>query len=166
MAKKGKTKKEEDKGLEPSVVPRWLSPFERMEEMFEEFFRRPFGRPWFPSFPKLFEEMRPSPTVDIFEDGDDIVVKSELPGMTKDDIEVNITEDTITISGEKKSEEKIERKNYYRLERSYGSFSRSFDLPVKIQPDKARASFKDGVLEVRLPKSEEAKKRVRKITIE
>jgi HSP20 family protein len=164
MAKK-KTKKEEDKGLEPSVVSRWPSPFERIEELFEDFFRRSF-RPWFPSFPRLFEEMKPTPTVDIFEDGDDIVVKSELPGMTKDDIEVNITENTITISGEKKSEEKIEKKNYYRLERSYGSFCRSFDLPVKIQPDKAKASFKDGVLEVRLPKSEEAKKRVRKITIE
>ncbi len=165
MAKKKKTKKEE-KGLEPLIPSRWLSPFERMEEMFEDFFRRPFSRPWFPSFPRLFEEMKPSPSVDIFEEGDDVVVKSELPGLTKDDIEVNITENTITISGEKKTEEKVEKKNYYRLERSYGSFCRSFELPAEIQPDKAKASFKNGVLEVRLPKSEEAKKKIRKIAIE
>lgn len=167
MAKKEKTeKKAEEKGLEPVTPSRWLSPFERMEELFEDFFRRPFGRPWFPSFPRIFEEMKPSPSVDIFEEGDDVVVKSELPGMTKDDIEVNITENSITISGEKKSEEKVERKNYYRLERSYGSFCRSFELPTEIQPDKATASFKNGVLEVRLPKSEEAKKKARKITIQ
>ncbi|GAB4547374.1 MAG: Hsp20/alpha crystallin family protein [Thermodesulfovibrionia bacterium] len=159
-------KKKEEKGLEPITPARWLSPFERMEELFEDFFRRPFGRPWFPTIPRLFEEMKPSPSVDIYEEGDDIVVKSELPGMTKDDIEVNITENTITISGEKKSEEKVEKKNYYRLERSYGSFSRSFELPAEIKPDKAKATFKDGVLEVRLPKSEEAKKKVRKIAIE
>lgn len=159
-------KKEEEKGLEPIIPSRWLSPFERMEELFEDFFRRPFGRPLFPIAPRLFEEMKPSPSVDIYEEGDDIVVKSELPGMTKDDIEVNITENTITISGEKKSEEKVEKKNYYRLERSYGSFCRSFELPAEIKPDKAKASFKDGVLEVRLPKSEEAKKKVRKIAIE
>jgi len=159
-------KKKEEKGLEPLRPSIWLSPFERMEEIFEEFMRRPFGRHWLPSFPRLFEEMRPSPSVDIFEDGDDIVVKSELPGMTKDDIEVNITGNTITISGDKRSEEKVEKRNYYRLERSYGSFSRSFELPVEIKPEKAKATFKNGVLEVRLPKSEEAKKRVKKITIE
>lgn len=159
-------KKEEEKGLEPLLTSRWLSPFERMEELFEDFFRRPFGRPWFPAIPRIFEEMKPSPSVDIYEEGDDIVVKSELPGMTKDDIEVNITENTITISGEKKAEEKVEKKNYYRLERSYGSFCRSFELPAEIKPDKAKASFKDGVLEVRIPKSEEAKKKVRKVTIE
>jgi len=159
-------KKKEERGLEPIIPSRWLSPFERMEELFEDFFRRPFGRPWSPLIPRLFEEMRPSPSVDIYEDKDDIVVKSELPGMTKDDIEVNITANTITISGKKKAEEKIEEKNYYRLERSYGSFSRSFELPVEIKPDKAKASFKDGVLEVRLPKTEEAKSKVHKVTIE
>jgi len=159
-------KKTEKKALEPYRPSTWLSPFERMEELFEDFFRRAFERPWWPSISRRFEEMELSPSVDIFEEGDDIVVKTELPGMTKDDIEVNLTENTITISGEKKREEKVERDNYYHLERSYGSFRRSFDLPAEVQTDKAKASFKNGVLEVRIPKTEEAKKKVQKIKIE
>jgi len=86
--------------------------------------------------------------------------------MTKKDIEVNISDDTITLSGEKKKEEKVEKKNYYHLERSYGSFSRSFRLPTDVQTDKAKASFKNGVLEIRIPKTEEAKKKTKKITIQ
>jgi HSP20 family protein len=164
MAKR-KEKKTEKKALEPYRPSTWLSPFERMEELFESFFRRPFGRPWWPSLPRWFE-MEPSPSVDIFEEGDDIVVKTELPGMTKDDIEVNLSENTITLSGEKKKEEKVEKKNYYRLERSYGSFRRSFELPTEVQAEKAKASFKNGVLEIRIPKTEEAKKKVQKIKIE
>jgi len=165
MAKQ-KAKKKEERALEPYRPLDWLAPFRRMEELFEDFFRRPFGRPWWPSMPRLFEGIEPSPSVDIFEEGDDIVVKTELPGMTKDDIEVNIAENRITLSGEKKKEEKVEKKDYYRLERSYGSFSRSFDLPTEVQTDKAKASFKNGVLEVRIPKTEEAKKKLKKIVIE
>jgi len=164
MAKEEKRK--EEKPLEPYRPSTWLTPFERMEEMFEDFFRRPFGRPWWPVLPRLFEEREPVPSVDIFEEGDDVVVKTELPGMAKDDIEVNLTDNTITLSGEKKKEEKVERKDYYRLERSYGSFSRSFTLPADVQTDKAKASFKNGVLEVRIPKTEEAKKKVQKVKIE
>jgi len=164
MAKEEKRK--EEKPLEPYRPSMWLTPFERMEEMFEDFFRRPFGRPWWPTLPRLFEERELVPSVDIFEEGDDVVVKTELPGMAKDDIEVNLTDNTITLSGEKKKEEKIEKKDYYRLERSYGSFSRSFTLPADVQTDKAKASFKNGVLEVRIPKTEEAKKKVQKVKIE
>jgi HSP20 family protein len=164
--KKSETRPEEEKALEPYRPSEWLAPFRRMEELFEDFFRRPFGRPWWPSLPRWFEGIEPSPSVDIFEEEGDIVVKTELPGMTKDDIEVNITENRITLSGEKKKEEKIEKKDYYRLERSYGSFHRTFDLPAEVQTDKAKASFKNGVLEVRIPKTEEAKEKVKKITIE
>lgn len=162
----GKGKETEKKELEPYRPSDWLTPFERMEELFDEFFRRPFGRPWWPRLPRWFEEIKPVPSVDIYEEGDDLVIKTELPGMRKEDIEVNISENTITLSGEKKKEEKVEKKDYYRLERSYGSFSRSFDLPVEVQADKAKATFKDGVLEIRIPKTEEAKKKVRKIKIE
>jgi HSP20 family protein len=94
------------------------------------------------------------------------VVKAELPGMKKEDIDVSLTEDTITISGEKKKEEKIEKKDYYSLERSYGSFKRSFSLPAEVQTEKASAKFKDGVLEIRIPKTEEAKKKEKKVLIE
>ena len=156
----------EKKGLTPYRPAGWIAPFERMEEMFDEFFRRPFSRTLWPDLPRMLEETEPSPSVDIFEEGDNIVVKSEFPGMSKDDIEVNLTDDTITLSGEKRKEEKIEKKDYFRMERSYGSFKRSFALPAEVQTDKAKASFKDGVLEVKIPKTEAAKKKEHKIKIE
>ena len=161
-----KAKKTEKKELEPYRPMGWLSPFERMDEMFDEFIRRPFGRPLLSRFPRLMEEIAPTPSVDIFEEKDDIVLRTELPGMTKNDIEINLTDDMITLSGEKKREEKIEEKDYYRHECSYGSFKRSFNLPAEVQSDKAKASFKNGILEVRIPRTEEAKKKAVKIKIE
>ncbi len=162
MAKRGS---KEIVKVEPAKA---LSPFEEIERRIEDFFRRPFslfGPTWWPRlrFPEI-EEV--SPSVDIFEEGDDVVVKAELPGMKKEDIEVKLTDNTISISGEKKKEERVEKKDYYRLERSYGSFCRAFSLPAEVQTDKAKAQFKDGVLEVRIPKSEEARKKEKKLTIE
>ena len=107
-----------------------------------------------------------SPSVDIFEEGNEVIIKAELPGMNKDDIDVNISDDVITISGEKKSEERVEKKDYFRIERSHGSFSRSMTLPSEIQTDKVKAVFKDGVLEVRIPKSESAIQKVKKVKID
>ena len=78
-----------------------------MGERFEDFFRRPLVRPFWPDMHRMMEEIEPSPNVDIFEEGDNIVLKSEMPGMNKEDIEVNLTDDTITLSGEKKKEEKL-----------------------------------------------------------
>lgn len=160
-----KKKSKELVKVEPTKA---VSPFEEMERWFDEFFRRPFSllRPsWFPriGFPEI-EEV--TPTVDVFEEGDDVVVKAELPGMGKEDIDVKVTDDLITISGEKKKEEKVEKKNYYRMERSYGSFTRTLRLPTEVQTEKATAKFKDGVLEVRIPKTEEAKKKEKKVLIE
>jgi len=86
--------------------------------------------------------------------------------MSREDIDVKVTDDIVTISGEKKKEEKIEKKNFYRMERSYGSFSRSFRLPTEVQAEKASAKFKEGVLEIRIPKSEEAKKKEKKVKVE
>jgi HSP20 family protein len=105
-------------------------------------------------------------SVDIFEEGDDIVVKAEIPGIAKEDLEVSVTDNTITISGEKKKEEKIEKKNYFRMERTYGSFTRSIPVPSEIEKDKIKAKFKDGVLEIRAPKTEEAKQQAKKVNIE
>lgn len=151
--------------IEPSKA---ISPFEEMERWFDEAFRRRFSlfNPlWQPRlrFPSIVEF---SPSVDIFEEGDEVVVKAETPGMKKEDLDVKIEEDTITITGEKKAEEKVEKKDYYRLERSYGSFCRSFRLPTDVQADKAKATFKGGVLEVRVPKTEEAKKKAKRVEIE
>jgi len=161
-------KKQESKELVRSEPSKVLAPFEEVERWFEDFFRRPFsllGPSWLPRmrFPEL-EEI--SPVVDIYEEGDDVVVKAEMPGIKKDDVDVSLTDNTITISGEKKKEEKVEKKNYYRLERSYGSFTRTFRLPAEVQSDKAKAKFKEGVLEIRVPKTEEAKKREKKVKVE
>ncbi|MDA8388269.1 MAG: Hsp20/alpha crystallin family protein [Nitrospiraceae bacterium] len=147
---------------------RALSPFEQMERQFEEFFRRPFsmlGRPWWPAR-SIFESEEIAPSVDIFEEGDEIVLKAELPGMGKQDVSVNLSDHIVTISGEKKKEEKTGDKNFYRLERSYGSFSRSFELPADVKADQVKAKFHDGVLEVRLPKTEEARRKAKSVPIE
>jgi len=141
--------------------------FQEMEKRFEDYFRRPFS--FMPSWmPRLrmpeIEEL--SPSVDVLTEGDDVLVKAELPGMKKEDIHVSLTKDAITISGEKKKEEKIEKKDYHSIERSYGSFKRSFSLPSEVQTEKASAKFKDGVLEIRIPKTEEAKKKEKKVIIE
>ncbi|MCK9227520.1 MAG: Hsp20/alpha crystallin family protein [Syntrophorhabdaceae bacterium] len=137
-----------------------------MENWFEDFFRRPLSL-W-GGFPRLkfpvTEELMPS--VDIFEEKDDVVVKAELPGIKKEDLDITLTDDTISISGEKKKEEEVSKKNYHRWECSYGSFSRSFTLPAEVQSDKAKAQFKDGVLEIRIPKTEEAVKKEKKVKIE
>src|SRR5512137_1658523 len=122
--------KRESKEVTTPESRRLLSPFEEMEHWFEDAFKRPFYAPWMPRFrfPEFREFPEFSPSIDIFEEGNSVVVKAELPGMSKDEIDINITDDVITISGEKKTEEKIERKDYFRLECSQGSFSRSLTL--------------------------------------
>jgi HSP20 family protein len=136
-----------------------------MEKWFEDAFRRPFSLFSHPMmrFPKS-EEIVPS--VDIMEDKSDIVVKAELPGVKKEDIDITLTDDTITISGEKKKEEEVKKKDYYHYESSYGSFCRTFSLPSEVQTDKAKTKIKDGVLEIRIPKTEEAKKKEVKVKVE
>ena len=135
-------------------LTRWES---EMDRMMDEFFGRRF-RPRWPFFaPRGGEDAFIAPSIDVYEDKDDIVVKAELPGLDKNDIEVKISDSEVTLKGEKKNEEKIEEENYYRCERSYGSFLRSVDLPTGVQADKAKASFSNRIPEIRMPKSEEAK---------
>ena len=158
----------ESKELAKKEPERAMSPFIEMERRFEDLFRRPFSLmepSWWPRL-RMPEMEEVSAKVDIFEAGDNVVVKAEIPGLKKEDIEVNLTGDMITISGEKKKEEKVEKKDYYRVECSYGSFTRSFHLPKEVQTDKAKATFKDGVLEVKVPKTEEAKKKEKKVPVE
>jgi len=98
-----------------------------------------------------------TPRVDVTEDNENLYVEADIPGVDKKDVKVSVVGDVLTISGEKKKESKDENKNYYRLERTAGSFSRSFTLPSEIHTDKIGAEFKDGVLRITLPKTEEAK---------
>jgi HSP20 family protein len=154
------------KELVPFRQGKIFSMLDDMDRMFEGFFGRPFGPKWMPSI-RWPEEMELSyPAVDIFEDNKHVTVKAELPGIKKEDLDVNITEEAITISGEKKKEAKVEEKDYYRVECSHGSFSRTFTFPTEVQSAKAKASFKDGVLEVKVPKTEAAKKKKIKVEIE
>jgi len=97
------------------------------------------------------------PAVDVSETESELVVRAELPGMSHEDIEINVQDNILTLKGEKKQEKKEEKENFHRLERSYGSFSRSFSLPAGVKPDDIKATFKDGVLQVTMPKAEEAK---------
>ncbi|MFN3134201.1 MAG: Hsp20/alpha crystallin family protein [Candidatus Kryptonium sp.] len=98
-----------------------------------------------------------SPRVDISETNDEYIVRAEIPGVSKDDVKITIKDDILTISGEKKQEKESKGENFHRIERVYGSFSRSFVLPGSVKVDKVEAKFKDGVLTIKLPKVEEAK---------
>lgn len=100
-----------------------------------------------------------SPNVDIFENKDNLVLEAELPGMSREDIDLSIENNVITLSGARKFEKKDEGDNYHRVERSYGSFTRSFTLPQTVTAEGATADFKNGVLRVSLPKREETKAR-------
>ena len=105
-----------------------------------------------------------APPVDILEDQNEIVVKAELPGIKQDDIDIELTGETLTIRGERKLEEAQRQENYVRVERAYGQFLRSFTIGVPVQNDAVRASYKDGLLEVHLPKSEATKPKKVKVS--
>ena len=100
------------------------------------------------------------PAVDIFEtDSHDLVVRAELPGMTREDIEVTVENSTLVLKGEKKFDHEVKEENYRRIERTYGSFQRSFTLPNTVDTGKVTADYKNGVLTVKMPFREEAKPR-------
>lgn len=103
------------------------------------------------------------PTTDLYETKDAIVLKSELPGIEQKDINIEIENNVLTISGERKFEETTEEKGYQRFERKYGKFVRTFTIPVNTMPDKITANFQNGILELTIPKAEEAKPK--KITV-
>jgi HSP20 family protein len=105
------------------------------------------------------------PSVDVYENENAYVLKAELPGVNKEDIKLDINNNTLTLKGEKKFEEKTEKENYVRIERSYGSFTRTFMLPDKVDTENIKANYKDGVLEIVLPKKEEAKPKEIKVEV-
>ena len=141
-----------------SQPARW-DPFALFEELQEEMARL-WGQP-----PGLWPMMRPlrrfaqlptpttfAPRVDVFEKDGTLVVKAELPGIKKEDVRVELEGSNLVIRGESKGEHEIKQENFYRMERSAGSFYRRLPLPFEAQPDQVRASMSDGVLEVRIPR--------------
>lgn len=132
-----------------------------MERVFDEFWKG------FPSW-RLSEQIVPdtfSLRVDVTDNEDELKVAAEVPGMEERDIDVTLTNDTVTIKGEKKSEEEEKTKDYYRMERSYGSFVRTIPLPAEIDTAKVQASLKKGVLTITLPKTAKAIKETKKISV-
>ena len=105
------------------------------------------------------EVIVPSPDVEMFDKKDEIVVKAEVPGLDKPDIQVSVDGDLLTVRGEKKKETETKKEDYYFSECAYGAFSRSLRLPVEVKADKVTANLNNGVLEIHLPKAEEAKRR-------
>ena len=130
-----------------------------IDDLFNRFFRSPS---WFPGtyFAKGF-----TPAFDVSETDEDIIVKAELPGVDPKEIEVNLVGSTLTVKGEKKEEHEEKTENMHCVERSFGSFSRSVTLPCEVKEDNIEATFKDGVLNLKLPKSEPAKKSSIKIDV-
>jgi HSP20 family protein len=118
---------------------------DRLNRMFSEFYGEPFSRGWIPP-------------VDIYETDDrEVVLKAELPDMKREDINLTFENGVLTIKGERKVEQETRRENFQRMERRYGAFSRSFTLPNTVDTGRISATYKDGVLTVRLPQREEAK---------
>jgi HSP20 family protein len=146
----------------------WWDPFEEMREIerrMNRLFRELWGRgarrrllgAGERGLAPLEGEVR-EPFTDIIETKDSVVVTAELPGVAKEDIKINATEEGIEISAETKAEKEVEKKGYYRRERSLGKYYRSYSLPAKVKPEKAKATYKNGVLEIVLPKAEEKEK--------
>jgi HSP20 family protein len=106
-----------------------------------------------------------APAVDIYEQGNDIVLKAELPGVDPKDVDIRLENNVLTLRGERKFENEVKKENYHRVERSYGTFSRSFTLPSVVNQTGIKADFKDGMLKVILPKREEAKPKQIEISI-
>jgi len=158
---------EERKSQEIQKAPaRALSPFEEMDRMFDQYFRRGWMRPWrfeWPSLPDVGLPEMIVPKVDVIDRENEVVVKAEIPGVEKKDIDISVGEDTVTIKGSTRHEEKEEKGDYYRCEISRGAFSRTVALPATVDGGKAKGSFKDGVLELTLPKIEKAKRHAVKV---
>jgi HSP20 family protein len=104
-----------------------------------------------------------NPAIDLYEKDDHFVIKAELPGIKKDDIKVDLKDRVLTLSGERNYDNEVNEENYYRRERSYGKFQRAFTLPVEVDSEKIKAEFKDGVLQIEVPKPED--KKAKRVTV-
>lgn len=107
-----------------------------------------------------------TPAVDAYETGDKIVVKAEIPEVDAKDVDITLTDDALVIRGERKFSEEVKEEDYYRLERRYGTFQRSIPIPIAVKREEVSATYRNGVLEITLPKSEEAKPKEIKVKVE
>jgi len=136
---------------------------EEMDKLFGDF---EFGRAWLP--PALARGAGPglwAPEIEMFERDGELVVRADLPGLTKDDVNIEIDNDAITIEGERLSEQKEDREGIYRSERSYGTFYRRVPLPDGVEAENANATFRDGVLEITMNAPKRTESKPRKVSI-
>jgi HSP20 family protein len=150
-----------------SPVQRYIDPFTamraEMERVFDSFLGRGFGR--FPALSRAEEGGALAPSIDVRETETELVVEAELPGMDEKDVNLTLNNGVLTLKGEKKSEREERKDDYHLMERSYGSFQRSFQIADTIDADKVQATFEKGVLKVTLPKRPEAVKAEKRIPI-
>jgi HSP20 family protein len=130
---------------------------QEMNRLFDGFFGRPAAT--------TTSERMWLPLCDMYETKDDLNLTFELPGVSEKEVNVSITGDVLTLKGERKWEEELKDESYHRLERVYGRFERSMPLPVPVQADKVKATYRNGLLEIKLPKAEEVKSKEIKINI-
>lgn len=165
MAKESKSELQKT-GNGPHAA-RYLTPLEEMERLFEGFMPTDWPRPQQWEWPRLARMRLPLegklPRVDVIDRESEIVVRAEIVGVDKKDLDVSVAENSVTIKGATRQESKEEEGDYYRCEISQGSFARTVPLPCSVASDKAKASFKDGLLELVLPKMEPAKRRSIKV---
>lgn len=154
-------------GLQKATPRRLLSPFDEMDRLFERIFPRGWLRPMAWESPLLGELAEPLdmrlPRVDVLDGEENIVIRAEVPGVDKKDLEISVNETSVTIKGKVMREAKEEKGDYYRCEIGAGEFSRTVALPCAVDGSKASAHLKDGILELTLPKVEKSKRHSIKI---
>lgn len=156
-------KRHGEQSLEPRSTTGGVNPWDEMERWFGEFGRRGWLHPISWEWPQQFENLTPfegkTPKVDMIDREKEFVIRAELPGVDKDDLEVTVTDHGVTIKAKTKHEEKEEKDEYYRHEMSCGEYQRTLALPGTVDESKAKATFTDGVLELTLPKTEKTRRR-------
>jgi HSP20 family protein len=147
------------------TLVRWSDPFREFAQL-QDRINRVFSSTYGQSDDGLMTSGTWAPPVDIYQTGDhEVVLKAELPDMTREDIDITVDNGTLTIRGEKKFSNEVKEESFHRIERRYGAFSRSFSLPQTVDTGKVGADYKNGVLTVRLPLREEAKPRQIKVDV-
>ncbi|WP_455208918.1 Hsp20/alpha crystallin family protein [Kaarinaea lacus] len=164
MSKVAKLKPEtEGKEVRKAEPTRTLTPFEEIDRYFENLFPRGWLRPTRWEWPVLHEVAAPFggklPKVDVVDREKEVLVRAEVPGVEKDKLDISVTETSITIKGTAHHEEKEEKGEYYRCETTHGEFARTVTLPAEVDSEHAKAKYKDGVLEITLPKVKKAHRR-------
>jgi HSP20 family protein len=142
-----------------TAMLRWTPTGDVLRDRLDRLFNQTFGDFGTPQSSEEVSNRRWMPAVDIRESEDALTLLAELPGVKREDVAITLENNVLTIAGERKFERDVKEDSFHRIERAYGTFSRSFTLPSNVKFDKVEASFEDGVLRVTLPKVEEAKPR-------